>query len=196
MCRPDYTQTTASSSSSSSIHQDNLKTLYKCPQCSYTHSNCPTYNSKYYNCNCFNHSTALCKKPNRSHRATHNNRSKSPWDSRARPTHAWRGIRDQAAGEDPFPGGINSIAIASPKIHQEYTNTQIPTLQQQIQLNTTQIHQDSIEITTKALHSDSIISSLPKEVTLLTDKATDGHTTFYTTIQITKSMELMPSPLR
>ena len=76
----DLTSLLALTSSASSIHQDALTTLPKCPKYGYSHPHkCPAYGKECFNCDSLNQHTTLCRRTWRVHHLTHNTRINSPW---------------------------------------------------------------------------------------------------------------------
>ena len=108
-----------------------------------------------------------CQRPN-----SRQSQGNSPFRSRQSDCSLSRSLSTVHIHTDPYIAGTD----AAPKPHWYY--------------------QDSIKIITNPLHSYSITSSLLKEVTLLTNKASDGHTAVLQMSRLQPSKEPRPSQSR
>ena len=161
--RAELTTLSAATATASSVHQDNV-TLHntQCTRCQYKHpcDNCPAKGKECYNCHGLNHYTALCKHPKQ--------RKNSPFRTTSRPQY-----RKSSKGR---------CASHSPSKHRQFhhrspspTNTHRSSHQPRRYQSPTRSQQVS--------HITSSTGSSP-EGKLHTDLASDGKTSFHTTLQM------------
>ena len=172
--RAELTTITVAASVTSSVHQDTVTTHKKpnCTRCGYNHpkGSCPASGQQCYNCSRFGHYTALCKKPRTPKQYNRPNRPTS-----RRPSHRYSS-RPATRGNSRSPsrGRSHRSPSRSPH-HKQYRSPQHN--RRKRRSPTPHIHQVS-----------HITHILPRpyaaEGQLITDRASDGHTSFHTTLQI------------
>ena len=183
------TTITAASASPSSLHANTQSTTthLDCKRCGYSHpwANCSAYSCECYNCHNKGHFTALCRKPRTNrcqtdvkHRSSSRGRStrssnqrhtsRSP--SRGRQLHRRRHSHNHRGNSS----SCNPLTRPSQKKVNKMWKVQSSTLQVSVS------------------HLTSFISQLQvNEGQIYTDKAPDGHLSFYMTLQlITKHFPL------
>ena len=158
----------------SSVHQDTVTTHKKsnCTRCGYNHpkGSCPASGQQCYNCSRFGHYTALCKKPRTPKQYNCPSRPTS-----RRPSHRYSS-RPVTRGNSRSPSRGRSYRspIRSPHCKQ-YRSPQCNSRKRRSP--TPHIHQVS-----------HITHILPRpyaaEGQLITYRASDGHTSFHTTLQV------------
>ena len=172
--RAELTTITAAASVTSSVHQDTVTTHKKsnCTRCGYNHpkGSCPASRQQCYNCSGFGHYTALCKKPRTPKQYNHPSRPTS-----RRPSHRYSS-RPVTRGNSRSPNGGRSYRSPSRSPHhKQYRSPQHSSRKRRSP--TPHIHQVS-----------HITHILPRPYTaegqLITDRASDGHTSFHTTLQV------------
>ena len=172
--RAELTTITAAASVTSSMHQDTV-TMHKksnCTRCGYNHpkGSCPASRQQCYNCSRFGHYTALCKKPRTPKQYNHPNRPTS-----RRPSHRYSS-RPATRGSSRSPSRGRSYRSPSRSPHsKQYRSPQCNSRKRRSP--TPHIHQVS-----------HITHILPRpyaaEGQLITDRASNGHTSFHTTLQM------------
>ena len=172
--RAELTTITAAASVSSSVHQDTVTTHKKsnCTRCGYNYpkGSCPTSGQQCYNCSRFGYYTALCKKPRTPKQYNHPSR---PISRRPSCRYSSRPVT-RGNSRSPSRGRPYRSPSRSP-YHKQYRSPQCNSRKRRS--CTPHIHQVS-----------HIIHILPRpyaaEGQLITDRASDGHTSFHTTLQI------------
>ena len=166
--------TTIIASVTSSVHQDTVTTHKKsnCARCGYNHpkGSCPASGQQCYNCSRFGHYTALCKKP----------RTPKQYNHLSRPTSRGPSCRDSSRSatrcnsRSPSRGRPCRSPSRRPH-HKQYRSPQCNSKKKRSP--TPHIHQLS-----------HIIHILPRphaaEGQLITDRASNGHTSFHTMLQV------------
>ena len=166
--RAQLTTITAASSGNSSIHQDTINKHprhLKCSRCGYNHpiGNCPASGQQCYNCNGIGHYTALCKKP----RQCRHNRSRSRYRPRTSSNRRHPSISPSRSR--PSRKTSRSPSRKQPRSpHRSYRHRRSPT---------PHVHQVSHILHLAPKHNDN-------EGNLVTDTASDGQTSFHTTLQV------------
>ena len=173
--RAELTTITAASSVTSSVHQDTVTTHTRksnCTRCGYSHpkGNCPSSGQQCYNCSGIGHYTALCKKPRTHKHYTCPSRPTSRRPScRYSSKSATRGNSRSPRRDMPYRSPSRSPHHKQYRSHQCYSRKR--------RSPTPHVHQVS-----------HITHILPRpyaaEGQLITDRASDGHTSFHTTLQV------------
>ena len=172
--RAELTTITVAASVTSSVHQDTVTTHKKsnCTRCGYNHpkGSCPASGQQCYNCSRFRHYTALCKKPRTLKQYNHPSRPTSRRPScryNSRPV-----TRDNS--RSPNRGRSYRSPSRSPH-RKQYRSPQHNSRKRRSP--TPHIHQVS--------HVPHILPRpYAAEGQLFTDRASDGHTSFHTTLQV------------
>ena len=166
--RAQLTTITAASSGNSSIHQNAINKhprQLRCSHCGYNHSigNCPASGQQCYNCNGIGHYTALCKKP----RQCRHNHSQSRYRPRTCSNRRHPSISPNRSR--PSRKASRSPSCKQPRSpHCSYRHRRSPT---------PHVHQVSHILHLAPKHSEN-------EGNLITNTASDGQTSFHTTLQI------------
>ena len=172
--RAESTTITAAASVTSSVHQDTVTTRKKsnCTRCGYNHpkGSCPASGQQCYNCSRFGHYTALCRKPRTPKQYNHPSRPTS-----RRPSHRYSSrLVTRGNSRSPNRGRSYRSPSRSPH-HKQYRSPQCNSRKRRSP--TLHIHQVS-----------HITHILPRpyaaEGQLITDRPSDGHTSFHTTLQV------------
>ena len=173
--RAELTTLSAATARASSVHQDNV-TLHntQCTRCGYKHplDNCPAKGKECYNCHGLNHYTALCRCPKQ--------RKNSPFRTTSRPRYR-KYNKSRQGSHSPSKHRQSCHRSPSP------TNTHRSSHQPRRQRSATRSQQVS-----------HITSSTETSVEgkLHTDVASDGHTSFHTTLQIVTKQGSKPLPVK
>ena len=183
--RAELTTITVAASVTSSVHQDTLTTHKKsnCTRCGYNHpkGSCPASGQQCYNCSRFGHYTALCKKPRTPKQYNHPSRPTS-----RRPSCRYSS-RPMTRGNSRSPNKGRSYRSPSRSPHcKQYRSPQCSSRKRS---PTPHIHQVS-----------HITHILPRpyaaEGQLITDRASDGHTSFHTTLQVDTKQSAKSIPVK
>ena len=172
--RAELTTITVAASVTSSVHQDTV-TIHKksnCTRCGYNHpkGSCQASGQQCYNCSRFGHYTALCKKPRTPKQYNCPSRPTS-----RRPSHRYSS-RPATRGNSRSPNRGRSYRSPSRSPHcKQYRSPQHNSRKRRSP--TSHIHQVS-----------HITHILPRpyaaEGQFIRDRASDGHTSFHTTLQV------------
>ena len=175
----DLTTITEASSIASSIHQHTLNTKSKCTQYIHLRNTFPAYCKECFNCNGIGHFTALCRKACQQSPDLPGTVEQYPILTQgARDQPADAGKADQEAEGDICHGSRRSPS-------RDHAHTQkSPNHAQGNSSTPYRYQQDSLNISSNHIYFDSITTSLPKEGCLITDTATDGHTTYFNMLQL------------
>ena len=173
--RAELTTLSAATATASSVHQDNV-TLHntQCTRCGYKHprDNCPAKGKECYNCHGLNHYTVLCRHPKQ--------RKNSPFRTTSRPCYR-KYSKSRQGSHSPSKNRQSRHRSPSP------TNTHRSSHQPRRQRSPTRSQQVS-HITSSTETS--------AEGKLHTDVASDGHTSFHTTLQMVTKQGSKPLPVK
>ena len=173
--RAELTNLSAATATASSVHQDNV-TIHntQCTRCGYKHprDNCPAKGKECYNCHGLNHYTALCRRPKQ--------RKNSPCRTTSRPRYR-KYSKSRQGSRSPSKHRQSCHRSPSP------TNTRRSSHQPRRQRSPTRSQQVS-HITSSTETS--------AEGKLHTDIASDGHTSFHTTLQMVTKQGSKPLPVK
>ena len=172
--RAELTTITVAASVTSSVHQDTVTTHKKsnCTRCGYNHpkGSCPASGQQCNNCSRFGHYTALCKKPRTHKQYNHSSRPTS-----RRPSCRYNS-RSTTRGNSRSPSRGRPYRSPSRSPHcKQYRSPQHNSRKRRSP--TPHIHQVG-----------HITHILPRpyaaEGQLITDRASNGHTSFHTMLQV------------
>ena len=180
--RAELTTLSAATATASSVHQDNI-TLHQiqCNRCGYRHprDNCPAKGKECYNCHGMNHYTALCRRP-KQNKSNHFRTNNSPFRTNSRPRYR-KYSKGRQSSRSPSKNRQFQHRSPSP------TKARRSSHQPRKQRSPTRSQQVS--------HLTSSEESSP-EGKLHTDVASDGHTSFHTTLQMVTKHGSKPLPVK